>query len=185
MDSLKTGQRLSSRYSLITVALSLAAAACGGGGTSSDAQRQQSVPRAAVKVAEWVGSQIEESAQLNAYGPKKAPLLRRGADGVLAFTPETDQDHIAFPFVTLTSAPGDRAVELVTENDGPEAAHCAATLQDQDFNRLGLLSCEGKGERKISVQASSSVTKVRVVFMSVNLEPVQLPTAIRLLDLKP
>lgn len=181
----KLGQRLSSLRSLIAVALSLTAATCGGGRTSTDARLQQSVPQAAATVAEWVGSQIEQSGQQNAYGPKKAPLLKRGADGVLAFTPETGQDHIAFPFVTLTSAPGDRAMELVTVSDGPAAAHCAATLQDQDFNTLAVLPCEGTGERKISVQVPSSVTKVRVVFLSAKLEPMHLPDTIRLLDHKP
>lgn len=136
-------------------------------------------------VAEWTDARLEHSAQQITYGDTPSSLLKRGSTGHLLFTPQTAQDHVTIPFVPLEDAAAGRALELVMESHSPGEGYCTADLQDQSYNVLATLPCSGVGESKTVVGVRADVTKVRIVFQSsLQLEPVQLPLRIRIIDHK-
>lgn len=163
-------------------------AACGGGAPNDQPKpstgTEEATPQSAAPVAapaaepgtygDWSGDALVRSASPNAYGASKAPILNRNADGSLVFKPETQKDHVAYPFVPVP--PSERSVELALESDAVDNPACKAHLQDQGFHVLETVDCNEKGQRKKDVTLAPDVTSVRVFFDSPTLAAVHLPT---------
>ena len=169
---------------LVVTAVALIRLSCGGPapddqqGTGTGAGEQPSGP---VSI-EWTDGDFEKNAHRIGYGQKPDSILSRDAAGVLVFTPETPEDHVATPFNALQRYDGSRSLELTLDMSSAGGDNCAAHLQDQAFNVLAIASCRNSGEQRATAKVPRSVTAVRVYFLSADRQPLRLPTRMRLLE---
>jgi len=171
-------------FSLIVIVLALTAAACRGG-TSEQKEQASSAPETldpATLTVEWTDVDLEKSAERIGYGSKPDGMLARNHEGLLVFTPETDRDHVATRFTSLPAHEGERTLELVVESTSAGGAACLANLQDQAYNVLATVPCTSAGQQQASAKVPSSVTGVRVYFVSAKREPLRLPVRMRLTE---
>ena len=169
---------------LIVTILGLAFVSCRG--TTSDTEQQaapaKSAQSAGLLTVEWTDADLEKDASRIGYGSKPEAMLARDGEGALVFLPQTAQDHLATQFVELTPYDGGRSFELVLDVKFAGGEACAANLQDQAFNVLGTVPCRDAGEQRATAQVPSTVTGVRVYFLSAKLEPLRLPARMRLTE---
>lgn len=131
---------------------------------------------------DWTDADLEKDASRIGYGSKPEAILARGADGALVFTPQTPQDHVATPFTSLQTYEGRRSLELVLDVKTPGGDACVAHLQDQAFVVLATVPCRSPGEHRVTANLGSAVTGIRVYFLSAQLEPLRLPSRMRLTE---
>ena len=164
------------------IALGLIIVSCRGADRPQQAQSDATVARRSGPIAvEWSDADLEKDASRIGYGSKPEAMLARDGEGALVFLPQTAQDHLATQFVELTPYDGGRS-ELVLDVKFAGGEACAANLQDQAFNVLGTVPCRDAGEQRATAQVPSTVTGVRVYFLSAKLEPLRLPVRMRLTE---
>jgi hypothetical protein len=168
VESLKSQLRSRDRYIAITTERNIALA----GGFDGPP---------GVTLAEWSGKKLEEDASEVRYGTTASRLLGRDSRGVLTFKPGTVQDHVALPWVSVARS-SERTIEIATRNSSASDGPCTATLQDQQFNTLAHVNCDGAGAHRAFALVNATVEKVRVVFVSPTRESMRLPEVVALVD---
>src|SRR5688572_3213230 len=83
----------------------------------SSCQGQENTPSGSASVSsgllgEWTDVDLEKKMSRHGYGANPKEIMVRGSDGVLIYTPETPQDHVATAFIELPAHDGDRSLEL-------------------------------------------------------------------------
>jgi hypothetical protein len=172
-------------YWIVAGALALSLASCRGSSSDQPGQDAAKVdrPQSAEPLSvEWTDADLEKNASRNGYGKKPASILARAADGALVFTPETVKDHVSTQFVGLAAYDGDRSLELSLDMKSPGGETCVANLQDQAYNVLATVPCRTAGEQRTTAKVASTVTGVRVYFLSASAEPLRLPARMRLVE---
>jgi hypothetical protein len=134
----------------------------------------------ATTILDWTDDQLEQRAEQNAYGGISPSLLSRDGNGFLTFTPRTEQDHVAIPFVPLRPTAFGHAVQLRIDHRGPQGTGGTAILQDHMYRTLATVDTSGRTHHDICF--SSSVDAVRVIFPARRLEAVVLPQRLQIID---
>jgi hypothetical protein len=163
------------------IALALVAA-CGRSASEPPADRAETKSPTGPLTVEWTAVDLEKNASRIGYGSKPDAMVTRDADGALVFTPQTAQDHVATEFASLQPYDGSRSLELVLDVASPGGDACVANLQDQAFNVLATVPCSAAGEQRATAAVPASVNGVRVYFLSAKLEPLRLPSRMRLTE---
>jgi hypothetical protein len=171
------------KHLVIAIALGLLIASCGRSTSERpEGEGETKNASAGALAIEWTDADLEKNASRFGYGSKPEAILARDSGGVLVFTPQTAQDHIATQFLSLRPHDGSRSLELVLDVKTPGGDACLATLQDQAFNALATVPCHTAGEQRATAAVPSTVTSVRVYFLSAKLEPLRLPARMQLTD---